>query len=109
MGNRDLSNSSTAHNNYGAPENVTIDVNITGNQLEFAVLALGKTASRLPEAAFVTFAPGAGSWSHEVLGGVVPASTISHGSTHLHGAEAVRWTGSAGSLRVASLDAGLLC
>lgn len=166
-----------AHRDYGAPESVTIDVNISAAgskqlQLQVAVLALNKTTCRLPEAAFVSFAPDAvvrgagrvvtadevdanistggvepkestpaadGLWSHEVLGGVVNNSVVSHGSTHLHGAEAVRWASSSSegdekgrgdastagnngsdgvgaaerntvsSFRVESLDAGLLC
>ena len=40
----------------------------------------------------------------------MPAAVVPHGSSHLHAAEAMRWAGSGGgSLRVASLDAGLLC
>ena len=124
----------SAHGDYGAPENVSVSVNVSAGQLEIGVVALDKTPTRLPEAAFVSFEPaGAGNWSHEVLGGVVsllrlclvrrnlprlralvvmqvPAAVVPHGSSHLHAAEAMRWAGSGGgSLRVASLDAGLLC
>ena len=41
----------------------------------------------------------------------MPSAVVEHGSSHLHGAEAMRWVGEDGqrSMRVASLDAGLLC
>eukprot|EP01043_Picozoa_sp_COSAG02_P017274 COSAG02_NODE_780_length_17266_cov_3.939244_2_plen_76_part_00 len=41
----------------------------------------------------------------------MPSAVVKHGSSHLHGAEAMRWIGEDGkrSMRVVSLDAGLLC
>ena len=67
----DLSMDPSAHGDYGAPENVSVSVNVSAGQLEIGVVALDKTPTRLPEAAFVSFEPGTGNWSHEVLGGVV--------------------------------------
>ena len=65
----DLSLDPFASSNYGAPANVTVDINVTaGGNMQIALVALSKTPTRLPEAAFVTFAPGPGNWSHEVLG-----------------------------------------
>ena len=65
----ELSLDPSASNNYGAPANVTVDINVAaGGNMQIALVALSKTPTRLPEAAFVTFAPGPGNWSHEVLG-----------------------------------------
>jgi len=60
-----------ATEDYGAPASVTLGINITGNRFEVTVVTVDKTPTRLPEAAFVSFAPGAGgAWSNEVLGTV---------------------------------------
>lgn len=52
-------------------------------------------------------------WVHACgfVGTVVPSAVVKHGSSHLHGAEAMRWVSEDGqhTMRVASLDAGLLC
>ena len=65
-----LSLPADAHENYGAPSSVYVSVNISaGNRFAASVVVLGKTATRLPEAAFVTFNPGSnGAWSNEILG-----------------------------------------
>eukprot|EP01043_Picozoa_sp_COSAG02_P017275 COSAG02_NODE_780_length_17266_cov_3.939244_3_plen_698_part_00 len=64
-----LSLDPSATNDYGAPANITVEINVTaGGNMQIALVVLSKTPTRLPEAAFVTFAPGPGNWSHEVLG-----------------------------------------
>ena len=107
--------SAQAYTDYGAPRAVFVSVDVTGGGGHFAasVLLMNKTATRLPEAAFVTFNPGAdGAWSNSVLGVTSNATAVvSHGSQHLHGSDAVSWRGATGgaSLAVRSVDAGLLC
>eukprot|EP01050_Picozoa_sp_SAG11_P016006 SAG11_NODE_2131_length_3777_cov_1.575041_2_plen_446_part_00 len=108
-----LNMSADCHANYGAPSQVVVSLNISGGKdFAAAVTILGKTATRLPEAAFVTFNPAAaGDWANEILGVANNATdVVPHGSQHLHASEAVSWQGAAGGrLRVESLDAGLLC
>ena len=65
----ELSLPSEAHASYGAPAMVWVTLNVTDHELSASVTVLGKTPTRLPEAAFVTFNPAAaGSWSNEILG-----------------------------------------
>ena len=109
-----LNMSADCHQNYGAPSQVFVDINVTSSNFEATVTILDKTPTRLPEAAFITFNPkAAGNWANEILGISNNATdAVPHGSQHLHASEAVTWQGGGnggGSLRVESLDAGLLC
>ena len=95
-----------AHERYGAPALVWTAVNVTavrgggddaaggGVRVAFDVQWFNKTATRLAEASWVSFAPALGGdgtggdggrWSLRSLGADVdPADVVAHGATHLH-------------------------
>lgn len=107
-----------AHEECGAPAAVWVtlsaprgarDVNVT-------VLLVNKTATRLPEALFLTFQPTnvtKGSWTMTKLGSAMdPADVVEGGATHLHALsdEGVRFDiGTNHSLTLSSPDVPLVC
>ena len=97
-----------AHLEYGAPNELIINVTVTRSGIALELLVelqwFNKTATRLPEASFMSFTPlvphpnsyhppdsansstsGSGGWEMDVLGyPVSPMSVAANGTRHLH-------------------------
>jgi len=76
---------------YGAPPTVWVQVTVASSSIGWAVWAVNKTSTRLPEALFFSFNPlnpTQATWSMSKLGEwISPSEIMSNGSFHVHGVD----------------------
>ena len=107
---------SELHLAYGAPEGGTVELSFgkTEPRIEVRFDLFNKTATRMPEACFVSFNPlyGAsdGGWAMDSLGTMIAPQEVADGAAKgLHGIETgVRYAASRSALAIGSPDAALV-
>ncbi len=103
---------SALHKNYGAPVEAWVRYSFgEANAVNLTLYYVNKTATRLPEAAFITFRPAlrdGESWEHSVLGEWSSPLDVADGACkglHFVSEDGVR---ARGALQIESIDTGLL-
>ncbi|HSH95247.1 MAG TPA: DUF5054 domain-containing protein [Roseimicrobium sp.] len=111
----DLVGEDEASGRFGSPKRFTVELNLADDEPRVGLVVqwFDKTATRVPEAMWMSFRPWQAkrsNWSLHKLGSTIdPLDVVPQGNRSLHGTwDGMTYCGGGRSLRLNSLDAGLV-